>query len=289
MPTRPTSRRPVSKRSATRLARPPKYRKRNTRSLESVPLLGYLRAEGAWDWRKMASLAVMSLVSLILWQCLASPAFLVGPAIVSGNKGLATSEVIEATKRLQGRNIFLVDPQEAWQSVKSLPGVKDVSVRLELPNRLLIEISDEEPQLIWEVRGVQYWIGRDGETIKAGSAPTRSLLITNPDPKAAPLKQGQRVDTRAISTVQQLQQLLPNQVRSYEWSPFGGITVVSNEGWRAGIGWDDNLEAKVEMIRATIRLVTERREALKAVDVHTPTRTTYVTTTLTADLKPAGR
>lgn len=271
MPTRPAARRPTSRRSVTRLARPQK-RRRRTVSADTIPGLSYLRVAGAWDRQRVVALLLFLVVGWILLQCFTTSNFLVGAPTVSGNKGLATSEIVEATKPVQGRNIFWVDPQEAWQAVMKLPGVKEAQVRLELPNRLFVEIKDQEPQIVWEARGVQYLVTGNGEVIRPGNATGNFLLITDPNPKADALASGKWVDKRAISTVQQLDKLMPKQIKSYEWSQNGGITILSQEGWRAAIGWDDNLEAKVEIIRATVKRAAERHEAVKLIDVRAPER-----------------
>lgn len=77
---------------------------------------------------------------------------------------------------------------------------------------------------------------------------------------------------------------LPNQVKSYEWAANVGITIVSTEGWRAVIGWDDNLEAKLQVLRATVTTVAQRKEVLKSTDVRNPERPNVVS--ISIETKP---
>ncbi len=272
MPTRAATRRPTGKRSETLLGRPPKRNRRKSRMLETMPLLSHLRVQGAWDRQRLVCFVLLLGLGWLLLQCFIAPDFVVHAPTVSGNKGLPTNEIVEATRGVQGKNIFLIDSQEVRQIVLRFPGVKEAQIRLELPNRLTIEINDQEPQIIWVAQGVRYLIDNNGQVIKPAGAVDRSLVITDPDPQAAPLKANQQMDRRAIRTVQQLDKLMPRQIKSYEWSLNGGITIVGNEDWRAAIGWDENLETKVELVRAALKRAAERREPVKWIDVRAPER-----------------
>jgi cell division septal protein FtsQ len=256
-------------------------------ALETIPLVSHLRVNGAWDTQRVICSMMFLTAAWLLLQCLTAPGFAVGTPVVVGNKGLAASEIIDAVHGVQGRNIFLIDSGQLVQSVKKLPGVKDAQVRLELPNRVVIEIIDQEPQVIWEARGARFLVDGEGEVIKPATGTGRFLLISDPNPKAEPLTPGKRVDKRAIATVQQLELLMPNQVKSYEWSANVGITVVTQDGWRATFGWDDNLDAKMEVLRATLKAAAERKEVLKSMDLRTPERPSIVSSPATGS--PATR
>ncbi len=274
---RTTARRaaPQRKRSAARLARPRLGDKRLV-ALETLPLVSHLRINGTWDNTRVICSMFFLFIAFVLIQLLTAPAFVTITPTVAGNKGLATSEILDAVRGAQGRNIFTVDSGQLLASVLRLPGVKDARVRLELPNRVIIEIMDQEPQVIWEARGARYLVDAQGEAIKPATGAGRFLLITDPDPKADSLAAGKRVDKRAIATVQQLEKLIAGQVKSYEWAANVGVSVVMNDGWRAIIGWDDDLQAKVDVMKAAAKSAVERKDTLKSVDVRTPERPSIV-------------
>jgi cell division septal protein FtsQ len=271
---------PPKRRSTTRLARPPRAGRRRLIALETIPLVSHLRVNGAWDTQRVICSLILLTVAWIALQCLTAPRFAVGAPVVAGNKGLATSEILDAVRGVQGSNIFLVDSAKVLATVRRLPGVKDAQVRLELPNRVIIEITDQEPRIVWEARGARFLVDGQGEVIKPATDTGRFLLIVDPDPKAEPLAAGRRLDKRAITTVQQLDLQLLNQVKSYEWAANVGITILSNEGWRAIIGWDDDLDAKLQVLRATVATVALRKEVLKSTDVRNPERPNVVSTSI---------
>jgi cell division septal protein FtsQ len=235
-----------------------------------------MRANGAWDNSRVICSMFFLFCAFVLIQLLTAPAFAAMTPTVTGNKGLATSEILDAVRGAQGRNLFMLDSGQLLSSVLRLPGVKDARVRLELPNRVVIEITDQEPQIIWEARGARYLVDAQGEAIKPATGAGRFLLITDPNPAAESLATGKRVDKRAIATVQQLETLLSGQVKSYEWAANIGVSVVMNEGWRAIIGWDDDLQVKVDVMKAAARSATQRQETLKSVDVRTPERPSII-------------
>lgn len=266
---------PQRKRSAARLARP-RLGNRRLIALETLPLVSHMRANGAWDNSRVICSMLFLFCAFLLIQLLTAPMFTALTPTVTGNKGLATTEILDAARGVQGRNIFMVDSGQILASVLRLPGVKDARVHLELPNRVVIEITDQEPQIIWEARGSRFLVDAQGEAIKPATGTGRFLLITNPDPRADVLAAGKQVDKRAITTVQQLETLLSGQVKSYEWAANVGVSVVMNEGWRGIIGWDDELQAKVDVMKAAARTAAQRQETLKSVDVRTPERPSVV-------------
>lgn len=240
-------------------------------------MLSRLPLQRGWSLQRVVSLLLVMTIGWFTWQCLTSPTFKVDMPEVVGNRTLPASELAAVTRNFAGRNIFLINREEAAAAVRALPGVKDVRVDLALPNRMIINIQDQEPQVVWEVRGVQYWVDSDGVVLRPGNVEGKYLLIIDPNPQAKALERGQQVDKRAIVTVQRLNSLLTETVKSYEWSLNSGISVVAQEGWRAVIGWDDRLEAKVEVLRAILKYAAERRLSLKTIDVRAPERPAYTT------------
>ena len=266
---------PQRKRSTARLAKP-RLGNRRLIALETLPLVSHMRANGAWDNSRVICSMLFLFCAFMLIQLLTAPAFIALTPTVTGNKGLATSEILDVARGIQGRNLFMLDSGKVLDSVLRLPGVKDAKVSLQLPNRVVIEITDQEPQIIWEARGARFLVDAQGEAIKPATGAGRFLLVTDPDPRAELLATGKRVDSRAIATVQQLETLLTGQVKSYEWAANVGVSVVMNEGWRAIVGWDDQLQVKVDVMKAAARSATQRQETLKSVDVRTPDRPSIV-------------
>lgn len=264
-----------SKRPPARGGRGSKHRVKAR--LEVLPVLSRLPLQRGWSLQRVVALLLVMTLGWFTWQCLTSPTFKVDAPEVVGNRTLPASELAAVTRSFIGQNIFLIDRGQVAAAVRALPGVKDVRVDLILPNRLIINIQDQEPQVIWEVRGIQYWVDSNGVVIRPGNVEGKYLLIIDPNPQARPLERGQQVDKQAIATVQQLNSLLAGVVKSYEWSSNSGITVVAQEGWRAIIGWDDRLEAKVEVLRAILKYAAERRLSLKTIDVRVPERPAYTT------------
>jgi cell division septal protein FtsQ len=269
-PTPSLTARPTRRRSVTRLGATKKRHAGSTRALEIIPLVRSLRVDGVWDGQKIASLLVLLTLSWALWQCFTAPDFVVESAAVLGNKGLATADILGAARASQGRNVFLLNGAEILQAVKKLPGIKEVQIRLEVPNRLIVEVQDQVAQIVWQTLGSPYLVASDGEIIRQGNGSGHYLTIVETNPQAEPLDKRKRVDAGAISTVLQLDGLMAGQIKQYEWGAGTGVVIVSTEGWRADVGSDDNLQAKVSVIRAAAQRAKQNKEPLTFMDVRNP-------------------
>lgn len=217
-------------------------------------------------WRRVLVLVVVVTLAWIGWEVFRSSLFRVTRFRVTGNETLGQSEIVQAAG-LWDQSIFLADFGAAAERVRALPGIQDARVRGELPDCCSIEVVEREPQLIWQVADTRYWVDGEGVILPAGEAPPRALVIV--DTEARPVAPGDRVDVEAVRTVQQLDRLLPADLRlaSYEYSPQTGITLSSGAGWRACIGTSERLDAKVRILQAVLDDVQARGVTVTYVDL----------------------
>ena len=100
-----------------------------------------------------------------------SPYFQMKETLVRGTERLQTDAVVELTGLRPSQNILMTNLGAVARKVKANPWVKDVSVRRDFPDRLVIEITERKPVALVERGDGLYFIERDGtafEKVAAG-------------------------------------------------------------------------------------------------------------------------
>lgn len=111
-----------------------------------------------------------------------SSAFALDEIRVEGNERLSYGDVLLAAKVRLGQNCLGLNVSRVEALLSKNPWVENVSVRRELPNRLIVNLTEKKP-LYWVRRGgTLYYAGENGELIAAVSpADFRSLPVLDVD------------------------------------------------------------------------------------------------------------
>jgi len=114
---------------------------------------------------------VASLLIFAYHFVIVSPYFQMKETLVKGNERLQSDSVIELTGLRPSQNIILTNLGAVAKKVKANPWVKEVAVRRDFPDRLVIEVTERKPVALVERGDGLYFIERDGtafEKIAAG-------------------------------------------------------------------------------------------------------------------------
>ena len=93
---------------------------------------------------------------------------------VKGNNFVAEEELAEEIKEIRNHNILRIDMNDFVSRIRKHRWIKDVSVRRELPDTLLVEISERTPALYVNNKGTLYLADEDGVIIDSNK--TDNLL-----------------------------------------------------------------------------------------------------------------
>ncbi len=89
-----------------------------------------------------------------------------GKKIDSVSWNVDKKEILKKIKNLQiGDNIFDTSPEELRKKVSEASWVKHASVRLVLPDKVVISIEERIPYAIWQINGAYQLIDKDGAII----------------------------------------------------------------------------------------------------------------------------
>lgn len=99
-----------------------------------------------------------------------SPRFEVSSIKVKGNVFLTSSEVIKKAGIQPHTNILRIKPEEIKNRLDQEVWIKRATIRRELPNRIIIELQEREPFMIWVWRTPDeekwYLVDREGVILK---------------------------------------------------------------------------------------------------------------------------
>ncbi len=281
------SRASTARQGLYRRRRPPRrYRRRRPRRRRSRRLIVYqsalpgLRVHGRtpedrhatvrWLRDHMMTFLVLLLLGATAYWLFLSDTFYVYGADVQGTL-YTTPEEIYALADVDGWNIFWIDPKTVEARIRALAIIKDVDVKLDLPNRLAIRVVERRPVAVWQAGEQRFLVDAEGVLFEVRGDISRAVVVR--DLRNASLRPGERVDPEAIVAALELNRLLPEQ-RVFDWRPGAGLSFVTDEGWRVQVGDHQNLKLKVLIYRQFRAQVAPARN-VTFLDLSVPERPYY--------------
>jgi hypothetical protein len=118
------------------------------------------------SWR-LASFILLAVLAGALYYLWTEPAFQVSEAQVSGLQRLTRSDVNRALA-LDGQPVFTLNNGQIQQQLLTVfPEFSQVATQIELPNTLVITVTERLPVLIWRQEGASRLIDSQGMTFPA--------------------------------------------------------------------------------------------------------------------------
>lgn len=128
-------------------------------SLPAVPRIGF-------GWR-LASFLLLSVLAAGIYYLWTSPDFQVEAAQISGLKRLTRGDV-NRELALQSKPIFMLDEKELQSRLlEAFPEFSSAEVLIDLPNSLLITVTERTPVMIWRQGERSILVDGDGMTFQA--------------------------------------------------------------------------------------------------------------------------
>jgi len=204
-------------------------------SLPAVPAISL-------DWRFGSSVLIASLVAIFcyFWY---SPTYRVQAAEVKGSESL-NSESINRSLTIYNVPIFLISPRELEISLKErYKGISSVHIQVSFPAKVVVNIAERVPVLIWEQDGKDLWIDSQGFSFPV-QGEIKGLMrvkasVTPPKLQAdgGNFLEGMENQPESFATPEMVATILNLQTQAPE-----GTHLVYDElhglGWRAPQGWD---------------------------------------------------
>jgi cell division protein FtsQ len=246
-------------------------------------------------WRVVSLLMVMMMSAclILIWK---APVFQVSSINAEGLKRLTVSD-LNAVMGIFGKPVFMLNPNSLNETLKqAFPEFAKVSVRVNLPAKVKVVVTERVPVIAWVQDGVETWVDAQGISFPPRGEPKSALVRvegygTPPSNTAATLPTDQlslpgviiSPSTPNNPTLRLTPELVDSIIALGAKMPAETILVFDSEhglGWNDPHGWevffgaeDQDMEMKLIVYQALVeRLQNEGiQPALISVEyVHAP-------------------
>jgi cell division protein FtsQ len=188
--------------------------------------------------------------------------------------GARHSDAVEIyrTAGVHEQSIFWIDPQQVARRVIQLDGIRAVRVRCELPSRVIIEVEEREPAVMWRAGRQQrdWWLDGEGVVLPYHgdvNAPNTVFVVDSSDRE---LQIGDRIEPEGMAqSVLQLAQAVPG-IRVFFYEPDRGLSFTQQVGgaeWPVYVGTSRDLARKIQVMQALTNHLQENEMRPRYVDV----------------------
>lgn len=244
-----------------------------------MPAISFTNAETKW---RLISFALAALIGAAIYVAWSLPAFRMLPAQVTGAERLS-AEDINASLGVTGEPVFTLVPRDLENRLRlTYPDLVSARVQVQLPNRLLVDVTERKPVILWQQNGAFTWIDQTGVAFRprgaadglisvqaAGSPPTGIVHGTDP---LSPLP------FISADLLQAIQTMAPNapQGAAIVYDPRYGLGWADSRGWRAffGTGARD-MVLKLQVYQSTVAMLTSKGIAPALISVQYPSAPYY--------------
>lgn len=215
--------------------------------------------------RAGALLALLGSVGLG-YGAVTSSAFALAGTDVGALRWTDRAEVLAAVAPAEGGNAFRVETGVLEARIRDLPAVASVRVRVALPDRLVVEVTERTPILAWQVGDSRLLIDRTGRIFASPSAETVAAVgvptVVDTRASSAALAIGGSLDPEDLDAATRLAGLTPRDIGSLARSL---VVVVTDENgfvvrtqpasWTAIFGFYTPSVRTPELIPGQVRLL----------------------------------
>lgn len=255
--------------------RQPRARDERTRAPEASA------ARRSMNWRLTlvrlpAALLLAGLIALAVYVS-ADAKFFVYRADIRGVNHLNAKAIYRAA-RVDEQHIFWIQPQAVAERIAQLDGIAEVRVRCALPARVVIEVREREPVVMWRAssQGHDWWLDEEGVVLPYDGDLDDTIFVV--DFSERHLAVGDRVGPRGIvRSVQQLDRALPN-VNLFFYDTERGLSFRQDFGelsraeaggqqWPVYVGTSEDLTRKIQAMQVLNDYLTRQNLQPTYVDV----------------------
>ena len=206
-------------------------------------------------------------LAVIAFGFLFSQDFVVRTVVVRGNV-LALADSIVTTSAALDQSIFRLDTQAVARRIAALPAVESVEVSAELPDRLIVQVHERVPVIIWQTGDKAMLVDEHGWVLaRAGDQSLPRVLQTEGD---APVV-GSRIGPELVQAIQVVHERLGPELMTLEYGQPTGLTADFADGRIVMLGTPDQIPVKLNVLDAAMSI----QDQWHRLDLREPDRPSY--------------
>ncbi len=237
------------------------------------------RARLGWWMVVLLLLAGLAGAILLAWTL---PEFQVKAITLAGAQRLSVDEV-EIVLRLRGTPIFLVQPDQAVQTLRAhFPEIAAASVTVRWPDRLIVTLQEREPLIRWEQEGAYAWVDDQGVIFRPrGEAEGLIVVRASGRPPAGPSSGSDPwspppfLSPQLVETIRLLAPHVPPG-STLLYDPKYGLGWADPRGWTVWFGErPDQVDLQLRVYAALVESIRQRDIAPSLINVTYPSAPYY--------------
>lgn len=192
-----------------------------------------------------------------------------------GNQLLSSGQ-IRSLSEIEGQSIFQVDDVAVQRSLEEEPEVEQAEVKVQWPNRVMVEIEERGPTVEWSDAGRIWWLSTDGVAYVQHGERSDLIRIESETPVLNVSQDAEEsvVDKGLLASAEQLGAELPS-VEQWIFDPSLGLGFDDPGGWRVYFGMDGDMKVKATVYRAIVEKIKDENVVPTFVSVEDATAPYY--------------
>jgi hypothetical protein len=210
-----------------------------------------------WQPSKLISLLLLAgVIALLVWVHSDERWFVYSENVTFNQLTYLKADELYQQSAVDSWNIFWLSPNAIRERLLALPTVADAQVRLQLPNQVVVDITEEQPVAMWVTQDGNFWLLPDGTALPEGAQTQPDLLqIIDPlrEAKAWGDPAATRIDSAVLQSALALTTYLPAVNQIYFNQGYGlNFHLPDSDVW---VYWGDglNMQRKYTNIAAIQR------------------------------------
>lgn len=244
-------------------------RRRNNRRVK-MPTAIMKRLLTSSRWLSLALLSVTVYALIVIGQ---DTSFFLTNIPVTGNITIPASDIVFSSG-LAGTHVFAANPSNAAERIGQLSGIASAKVMLQWPNKVNIEVVEDQPLAVWQEGGKSYWIVASGSLVPARRTVPHLLLIQSEAEKRS--ENEIYVPTDVLEGALALKKLRPN-IDQLSYHPGSGLSYQDGRGWWAYFGSGAEMAQKLVVYETIVEELLQRAETPTYISVRNHAKPYYST------------
>ncbi len=206
-------------------------------------------------------------LSVLVFGFLFSNDFPVRVVVVEGNKVAYADSIVERSGAI-GKSVFTLDTADVARLVANHPAVASADVRAELPDTIVIKVTERLPVLVWQTGDQAVLVDDHGRVIASGDDKDLPRVIQTSGDAPVP---GARVPADIVQAATYLTKQMGPSLTALGYDSSSGLIAQLDSGRTVVLGSGDRIPLKLSVVTSALKM----SQQWSRLDVREPDRPFY--------------
>lgn len=219
----------------------------------------------------LSSVIISGLFSYVL----TTPELAIASASISGTKLANKHLVQEAANKTLGTNILLLRKSVIYEHTKSIPEVKDISIKRKFPSSVEIKVTEWKPDACVKTSNGIYLAKLDGTIFHKNQKISSGVPLVSIDEKAIVGKKLSDEKSDFAFQTLRLSKEKKLDISKLSIDSRGRTSISLRDGFYVKMGLPDEVEKKIDSLKSALDCKPSLKNEISYLDVSCPTAPAY--------------